>query len=87
MDKLKAALVRVARKHPELRQAMMDNLREADLDGNYMSRQGLSKMAEQAQELMGMITEDKVLEDWMEAKIVRAADMLSSVYDSMKHRG
>jgi len=60
--------------------------RKADVDGNYMSRQALRKVATQAAELLQMLPQNMPMEDWMESKITRASNEISGVYDYMKYR-
>lgn len=89
MSKLSNAALKLAKENPEFRSALMSELQEtsktADRDGNYMSRQALRQLADQANELLQMVDESTPLDDWLEAKLVRAAGMLTSAYNFMKY--
>lgn len=92
MSALKKAALKLAQENPEFRKALKKELSKkasrhvADVDGNYMSRQALRKLADQAAYLLSVIDSDTPMEDWMEAKIVRSSGMLNGVYDYMKYR-
>jgi hypothetical protein len=45
-----------------------------------MTKQQLINMAEQTHELLGMIENDEGLEEWVQAKVVKASDYINSVY-------
>lgn len=87
MSKFSKSVLKLARENPEFRQALLEEVsaKKADRDGNYMSRQALQQISVQAQELLGMIDPSTELEDWMEAKFIRAAGMLTSAYNAMKY--
>jgi hypothetical protein len=59
----------------------------ADSDGNYMSRQYLAQLAEQAAELSTMVSPEQALPDWVEAKISASANALRDVHNYMKYGG
>lgn len=92
------ALVRLCRKHPELRKKMAaelarnpkpakDSTKVAGAEQNYMIVQSLMKIGERGPQILELIGADAdELEDWQEFKIHIAAEYLDAVYDSLRYR-
>ena len=55
---------------------------ERDQEGQ-MAKGELSVLASKAQELAGMMKDDTQLEAWVQSKITKAKDYISSVHDYM----
>ena len=92
------ALVRLCRKHPELRKKMAremarrpksvkSSVKVGRAHANYMILQSLMKIGERGPQILEMIGADAdELEDWQEFKIHMAAEALDAVYDSLRYR-
>lgn len=90
------ALVKLAKRHPELRKKLATELlrmprrprmKLAGSEENYMIMQSLMKIGERGPEILDLIQADAdELEDWMEFKIHIAAEYLDAVYDSLRYR-
>jgi len=62
------------------------NLHTSDSDGSYMSVQHINEMIDMLDVLADSITDDSVLEDWIESKISHAHQNLSDVANYMFYR-
>ena len=78
----KAALPKIKKR---LDYGMREN-EEYDNEGE-MAKSQLSTIADAAQELMGMLSDDQNLPEWVQSKITKATDYLDSARDYVKSEG
>ena len=62
-----------------------DTQENSEPDGARMSKNELFHLAKMAKELHDSITDDYPLDDWMEAKLTKAADYVRSVHQSVSY--
>ena len=62
-----------------------DTQDNSEPDGARMSKNELFHIAELANELHDLITDDYPLDDWMEAKLTKAADYVRSVHQAVSY--
>jgi hypothetical protein len=79
-SRLQEQIIKILTENPSIT-GFNDGNDEAD-----MARSELRSIAENAQAIADMISPDTELEAWVQSKITKAADYLSSVNDYMKGR-
>ena len=62
-----------------------DTQEKSEPDGARMSKNELFHIASLAKELHDLLTDEYPLEDWMEAKLTKAADYVRSVHQSVTY--
>ena len=75
-----------ARMHTQKTKYQTESKEEYDNEGE-MAKSQLTTLADAAQELMGMLSDDQNLPEWVQSKITKAVDYLDTARDYMKSEG
>jgi hypothetical protein len=75
-----------ARQHTQRTKYQTESKEEYDNEGE-MAKTQLTTLADAAQELMGMLSDDQNLPEWVQSKITKAVDYLDTARDYMKSEG
>lgn len=75
-----------ARQHTQRTKYQTESKEEYDNEGE-MAKKQLTTLADAAQELMGMLSDNQNLPEWVQSKITKATDYLDTARDYMKSEG
>ena len=75
-----------ARQHTQKTKYQTESKEEYDNEGE-MAKKQLTTLADAAQEMMGMLSDNQNLPEWVQSKITKATDYLDTARDYMKSEG
>jgi len=75
-----------AKQHTQKTRYQTESKEEYDNEGE-MAKKQLTTLADAAQELMGMLSDNQNLPEWVQSKITKAVDYLDTARDYMKSEG